>query len=174
MKGGVTVRYETKRLTTLAVSVALAMIFSFVESQIPTVLPGVKLGLANSVTIFLLYTLGAGYAVPVALVRIILSTLLFGSFPTGLIFSLSGAVLSFAITLIAKHLTPFGIVGVSVLGGVFHNLGQVIAACIVMETVELAAYFVPLFLSGIIAGVLVGILSAVVIAKLEKIVKKAR
>ena len=164
-------KYSAKELTTLAVSVALAMIFSFVESQIPTFFPGIKLGLANSVTLFLLYTLGVKCAIGVSVVRIFLSTLLFGSFPIGLIYSYSGALLSFVVMLIARWLLPFGIIGVSVLGGVFHNLGQVVAACLIMETAELIVYFIPLFVSGIVAGVVVGILSGIVIARLKDKIK---
>lgn len=164
-------KYSAKGVTTLAVSVALAMIFSFVESQIPTFFPGVKLGLANSVTLFLIYTLGARCAIGVGAVRIFLSTLLFGSFPIGLIYSYSGAVLSFVVMLLAKKLLPCGTVGVSVLGGVFHNLGQTVAACVILETAELAVYFIPLFVSGIIAGVVVGIVSGIVIARLKDKIK---
>ena len=163
---------NTKKLALLSMCVALAMILSFVESFVPVPLPGIKLGLANSLTIFLIYTLGAGYAIMVAVVRIFLSTLLFGAFPTALIFSFSGFVLSFLVMLLAKKFLPFGKVGVSVLGGVFHNLGQTIAASFIMETPSLMVYFIPLFISGIIAGVAVGIVSGIVISKTEKIVKK--
>ena len=163
-------KFSAKKLTTLAISVSLAMILSFVESFIPVILPGIKLGLANTVTLFLLYTYGAGCAAAVSVVRIFLSTLLFGAFPTALIFSFSGALLSFLVMLTAKKLLPFGIVGVSVLGGVMHNLGQVIAACIVMSTAELALYFIPLLASGTVAGVAVGIAAGILIKKLERVI----
>ncbi|MBR5817891.1 MAG: Gx transporter family protein [Clostridia bacterium] len=163
---------KTKNLTILSMCTALAMILSFVESFVPVPLPGIKLGLANTVTLFLLYTLGPISAAGVAIVRIFLSTLLFGAFPTALIYSLSGFVLSFLVMLLAKWVLPFGKVGVSVLGAVFHNLGQVIAACFVMGTPSLAVYFIPLLVSGTVAGVIVGILSGIVISKSEKIIKK--
>ena len=165
-------KYSAKKLTTISICVSLAMILSFVESFVPVMLPGIKLGLANSVTLFLLYTYGAGYGALVALVRIFLSTLLFGAFPTALIFSFSGFVLSFAVMTLAKRFLPFGIVGVSVLGGVFHNLGQVIAACVVMETAELALYFIPLLASGTVAGVAVGVVSGLLLVRLQKVIKK--
>ena len=72
----------------------------------------------------------------------------------------------------AKRFLPFGKVGVSVLGGVFHNLGQTVAAAFIMETPSLMVYFIPLFISGIVAGVVVGIVSGLVIVKSEKIIKK--
>lgn len=164
---------KTKKLTTLALSVALAMLLSFVESLVPPLasVPGVKAGFANIVTLYLLYAMGAPSAIAVSVVRIFLSTLLFGSFPIDLLYSFSGAFLSFVFMYIAKRLLPFGIIGVSVIGAVMHNAGQVICACFIMKTAELAYYFIPLFISGIIAGVAVGILSGLVIARLRKILK---
>ena len=97
---------NTKKIALLAMCTALAMIFSFVESFVPTPLPGIKLGLANIVTLFLIYTLGPGYAIGVSVVRIFLSTLLFGAFPTALFYSFLGFVLSFAVMMITKTLLP--------------------------------------------------------------------
>ena len=148
------------------------MILSFVESLIPplAMVPGVKIGLANIVTVFLLYTLGIRAAGAVSLIRVLLSALLFGNVQS-LIFALSGALLSFVVMIVAKHLLPFGTVGVSVLGAIAHNAGQIIAAVIVMETVGLAYYFIPLVISGTLGGVLVGIVAAVITKRLEKIIK---
>ena len=161
-----------KKMTFLALSVSLAMILSFVESLIPPLVavPGVKIGLANIVTVFLLYTLGWRAAGCVSLIRVLLSALLFGNVQS-LIFALSGAVLSFIVMVAVKKLLPFGKVGVSVLGAVAHNAGQVAAAVIVMETAALAYYFIPLVISGTVAGVFVGILAAILTARLEKIIK---
>ena len=161
-----------KKMTFLALSVSLAMILSFVESLIPPLVavPGVKIGLANIVTVFLLYTLGWRAAGCVSLIRVLLSALLFGNVQS-LIFALSGAVLSFIVMVVVKKLLPFGKVGVSVLGAVAHNAGQVAAAVIVMETAALAYYFIPLVISGTVAGVFVGILAAILTIRLEKIIK---
>ena len=159
-------------MTTLALSISLAMILSFVESQIPPLVavPGVKIGLSNIVTVFLLYTLGAPYAAIVSLMRVFLSALLFGN-AQSLIFSLSGAVLSFAVMFVVKKLLPFGTVGVSVLGGVAHNAGQIIAAIFVLGTSQLAYYMIPLVISGTLAGVAVGILAGIIASRLKKYVK---
>ena len=148
------------------------MILSFVESLIPplAMVPGVKIGLANIVTVFLLYTLGIRAAGAVSLIRVLLSALLFGNVQS-LIFALSGALLSFVVMIVAKHLLPFGTVGVSVLGAIAHNAGQIIAAVIVMETVGVAYYFIPLVISGTLGGVLVGIVAAIITARLEKVRK---
>ncbi|MBO5944976.1 MAG: Gx transporter family protein [Clostridia bacterium] len=161
-----------KKQTILALSVSLAMILSFVESLIPPLvaIPGVKIGLANIVTVFLLYTLGIRAAGTVSLIRVLLSALLFGNVQC-LIFALSGALLSFGVMIIAKYLLPFGTVGVSVLGAVAHNAGQVVAAVIVMETAALAYYFIPLVVSGTIAGVFVGLIAATITIRLNKILK---
>lgn len=147
------------------------MILSFIESLIPplAMVPGVKIGLANIVTVFLLYTLGIRAAGAVSLIRVLLSALLFGNVQS-LIFALSGALLSFVVMIVAKHLLPFGTVGVSVLGAIAHNAGQIIAAVIVMETVGVAYYFIPLVISGTLGGVLVGIVAAVITKRLQKII----
>ncbi len=161
-----------KKMTFLALSVSLAMILSFVESLIPPLvaIPGVKIGLANIVTVFLLYTLGARAAGAVSLVRVLLSALLFGNVQS-LIFALSGAILSFVVMLVARRFLPFGTVGVSVLGAVAHNAGQIVAAVIVMETLGVAYYFIPLVISGTLGGVFVGLIAAVITKRLEKIIK---
>lgn len=163
---------NVKKLTALSASVALAMILSFIESLIPPLVavPGVKIGLANIVTVFLLYTYGAREAAAVSIVRVILSSLLFGS-TVSLIYSMSGALLSLAAMLILKNLPIFSELSVSVAGGVFHNAGQIICACIIMENAAIASYLPPLIISGTIAGVAVGILSGLLIKKLRNIIK---
>ena len=162
---------NVKRLTTLSLSVALAMILSFLESQIPPLaaVPGVKIGLSNIVTVFLLYTLGPLPAAGVSLVRVILSSLLFSS-PVSLIYSLSGALLSFLCMLLAKKLEIFGTVGVSVIGGVMHNAGQIIAAAFVLGTSEIVYYLPVLAISGVVAGIAVGTLAGLLTKRLEKII----
>ncbi len=163
---------DVKRLTTLSALIAVAMILSYVESLIPAfvAVPGVKVGLSNIATVFALYTLGAPAAVTVSLVRVCLSALLFGNF-VSLIYSLSGAVLALAVMIILRRLGLFSEIGVSVAGGVMHNAGQVIAACLIMENAAISAYFAPLALSGIIAGIAVGVASGLLVKRLEKHIK---
>ena len=161
---------SAKRLSILSMSLALALILSFVESQIPplSAVPGIKLGLANIVAVVLLYSLTAYEAAAVSLVRVFLSVMLFGT-AVGLIYSLFGAVLSLAVMILAKRFLPFGTVGVSVLGAVMHNAGQIIAACIIMENAAISVYFVPLIISGTIAGVAVGVASGILIGRIKRI-----
>ena len=160
---------NTKRIAALALGISLAMILSFVESQIPPLaaVPGVKIGLSNIVTVVLIYTYGWRDAGIVSISRIFLSALLFGN-AVALIYSLSGGALSFAAMLLAKRFLPFGTVGVSVLGGVMHNVGQVIAAMVVMESAGVAVYLVPLLVSGTVAGVAVGIAAGIIAKRTER------
>lgn len=159
---------NVKKLTFLSISVALAMILSFVESQIPpfVAVPGVKIGLSNIVTVFLLYSYGWREAGSVSLIRVVLSSILFGSF-VSLLYSISGAVLSFLVMLGLKKINIFSVIGVSVAGGVFHNAGQIVCACIVMENAAITSYLPPLIISGTIAGVAVGLLSGILTKKLN-------
>lgn len=175
MKGDTRVKFNTRKITTLALSVTLAMVLSFLESLLPplAMVPGVKLGLANIVTVFLLYTVGAGAAGGVSVVRVLLSALLFGNVQS-LIFSLSGAAVSLIVMLLAKRFLPFGAVGVSVLGGVAHNAGQIVAAIFVMGTARIAYYFIPLVISGTIAGVLVGVVAGILSSRLDRVINKRR
>ena len=155
-------------LMVISISVSLAMVLSFLESLVPPLvaIPGVKIGISNIVSLFVLYSLGAPSAIFVSLVRVSLSSLLFGSF-VSFIYSISGACLSLFVMICVKKLRFFSIIGVSVLGAVFHNVGQIIAAIAVMRTLAIAVYFPPLLVSGIIAGILVGLLSGLVLAKVK-------
>lgn len=165
-------KFDTKRLTTLSILVSLAMILSYVESLIPPLVavPGVKLGLSNIATVFALYTIGAPSAVAVSLVRVALSALLFGNF-VSLLYSVSGAALALAFMILLGRLKSFSSVGVSVAGGVAHNAGQIIAACLVMENAAISLYFPPLIISGTVAGVAIGAAAGILVKKTEKFLK---
>ena len=159
---------KTKKITVMALSIALAMILSFVESQIPAfvAIPGVKIGLANIVVVFVLYKLGWKEAVGISLLRVLLISVLFGNFAS-LFYSLAGAVLSLAGMIALKKTGLFSHVAVSVVGGVLHNVGQIAMACILLET-DVIRYYLPfLVLSGTIAGVVIGILAAVMVSRIK-------
>lgn len=160
---------ETKRLVTISVLVAVAMILSYIESLIPAfvAVPGVKMGLSNIATVFALYALGWPYAIGVTVVRVFLSALLFGNF-VSLIYSISGAVLALFVMILMKKTNLFSSVGISVMGGVCHNIGQVIAACIVMKNSALMTYVIPLLISGTIAGVVIGIIAGNLVERVKK------
>ena len=152
----------------LALSIALAMILSFVESQIPAfvAIPGIKVGLANIVVVFALYKLGWKEAAIISLIRVMLVSLLFGT-GASFLYSLAGAVLSFAGMLLLKGTGRFSCTAVSVVGGVLHNIGQIGMACLVLGTNQIVYYLPFLLLSGTAAGVVIGLLAAVMIRRIE-------
>ncbi len=160
---------KTKKVAFIGLSIALAMILSFVESQIPALvaIPGVKVGLPNLVMVFLLYKVGWKETVSVSIIRILLISMLFGNVQT-LAFSIAGAVLSLTGMILLKKTDWFSCVAVSVVGGILHNVGQIIAACFWTETAQIAYYLPVLFISGTIAGTLIGIVSGLLVKRLEK------
>ena len=164
---------NVKKLCIIAISVSLSMVLSFLESLIPPLVavPGVKVGIANTVSLFVLCSLGAPSALLVSLVRVSLSSLLFGSF-VSFIYSLFGALLSLAVMTLFKKLGVFSMVGISVIGGVFHNIGQITAAILVMKSAAIIVYLPPLLISGVVAGVIVGILSGLVLQKIKPYVMR--
>ncbi|MBQ3803141.1 MAG: Gx transporter family protein [Oscillospiraceae bacterium] len=159
---------NTKKLTVMAMTTAVAMILSFVESQIPAfvAVPGVKIGLANIAVVFALYRLGWKEAVAISLVRVVLVSMLFGSIAS-LFYSLAGAVLSLTGMGLLKKTGKFTEIMISVTGGILHNIGQIGMACLILETAALRYYLPFLLISGIIAGIVVGILSAVLVQRIK-------
>lgn len=161
---------KTKKLTLLGIFTALSIVLSFVEMLLPPIyaaVPGVKIGLANIVIIFLLYRFSFKSAAAVSLIRVILVSLLFAN---GMVFiySLAGAVLSLCFMGILKKINLFSAVGVSVVGAVAHNLGQVITAAFLMETAEIGYYMIVLSISGTLAGIAVGLVSAYILKYTER------
>ena len=159
---------KTKKVTVMALTVALAMILSFVESQIPAfvAIPGVKMGLANIAVVFALYKLGWKEAVLISLIRVFLVSLLFGT-GASLFYSVAGAVLSLVGMIALKATKLFSSVAVSVAGGVLHNVGQIGMACLLLETDVLRYYLPFLALSGILAGVVIGVVAAILVKRIR-------
>lgn len=161
---------DSKRIARYALLVALAMVLSWLESLVPlsVAVPGVKLGLTNLVVLFALYRMSAADALTISLVRVVLVSITFGN-AYAFAYSLAGAVLSFAIMLVMKKSGRFSTVGVSVAGGVGHNLGQIIVAALVLETGGIFLYLPALMISGIVAGVCIGIAGGLITERLKKI-----
>ena len=159
---------NTKKLATLAVTVSVAMILSFVESRIPAfvAIPGVKVGLANIAVIFALYKLGWREAITVSVIRVFLVSLLFGSV-VSLAYSFAGAVLSLSLMLLLKKIGIFTEVAVSVVGGIAHNVGQILVAFLLLETGVVFYYLPFLMVSGVIAGIAVGVAAALLIKRIK-------
>ena len=159
---------KTKKLVTLAVTISVAMILSFVESRIPAfvAIPGVKVGLDNIAVIFALYKMGWREAISVSVIRVLLVALLFGSV-VSLAYSIAGAVISLSLMILLKKLGIFTEVAVSVVGGITHNIGQILIAFLLLET-SVVFYYLPfLLVSGVIAGIAVGIASALLIKRIK-------
>ena len=161
---------RTKKLALGGILTALAMIFSYIESLIPIPLPvpGVKLGIANIAIISVLYLLGSGQALLVNLLRITLTAVLFGNF-NSFLFSMAGGMLSLLVMVILKKSGHFSIVGVSVAGGVFHNIGQLIVAAVVVETFSVTYYFPVLLVAGLLTGLVIGIVAEMMLKRLVNI-----
>lgn len=139
--------------------VALAFVFSYVEVLIPFSfgIPGIKLGLANIVVLTALYAMGVKEAFVISCVRIILVGFTFGNM-SSLLYSLAGGLLSWLIMCICKKVKIFSVIGVSVAGGIAHNIGQIAVAAIVLQTISLSYYLPVLLIAGTITGLLIGIL----------------
>ena len=159
---------SAKTITLLGVCTAAAMVLSYVETLIPVpfAVPGVKIGLANLVAIYLLMKLDWRYAAPVSLVRVLLTALLFGS-AASLAYSAAGAVLSMLVMTGAKRIKVFSPVGVSIVGGVSHNVGQILMAILLTGTKQIAFWLPPLIISGVVTGAAIGAVSAILIAKID-------
>ena len=154
------------RVAFLGLFTAFAMILSFVESQIPTfvAIPGIKLGLPNIAIIIILYKFGYKEAITVSLLRVLLTSLLFTS-ALSMLYSIAGAILSFAAMLLLKKF--FNIVTVSIVGGVSHNIGQIFVAYLVTDTAQLLYYLPVLIVTGVIAGVVIGLVAALTYKKIS-------
>ena len=152
---------NTKQLAQLGLLTALALIAGYIELLIPVPIgiPGVKLGLANLTILWALYALSPAEALAVNGIRILLSGFLFGNLSM-ILYSLAGASLSFVCMYLAKKSGRLSLIGVSILGGVMHNVGQLLVAMLVLETGSLIYYGPVLLAAGLITGLLIGILTA--------------
>ena len=159
-----------KKVTLLGFCLAAAMLLSYIESLIPPLvsIPGIKVGLANIIIIFALCQLGIKEAALVSAARIVLCALLFGNF-ISFSYSLCGALLSLTLMALLKKLDLFSLVGISVVGGVMHNVGQIIAAIFILGTKAILGYLPVLIISGTLTGAIIGIISALVIKRFSKI-----
>ncbi len=156
---------KPKKLTLIGLLAALAIVLSYVEMLLPPIyaaIPGIKLGLANIVSVILLYTLSAKEAALLTLVRVLTVALTFGNLMT-LTYSIAGAILSITVMTILKKTNLFSTIGVSIAGGVCHNLGQIIVAILITSTAEIGYYMIFLCITGILSGTLIGIAGALVI-----------
>lgn len=159
-----------KRVSLYGILVALAFIASYIEVLIPFNfhVPGMKLGLANIVVLIALYTGGARAGITVSVIRIILVGFTFGN-PYSAIYGLSGGILSFVIMLFLKKTDFFGTAGVSMAGGVAHNIGQLFCAMVLLKLPAVFSYLSYLMFIGIITGALIGIIVEEILKRVVKV-----
>lgn len=150
----------SKRVANIGMLIALAMIFSYVEALLPINfgIPGVKLGVANLVIVTSLYLLKSKDVWCLSLLRILLIGFLFGN-GVSIIYSLAGGILSLLVMLLLKTKGGFSIIGVSIAGGVSHNVGQLMAASCIVGNLHIAYYLPVLLIAGLITGAIIGVLS---------------
>ncbi|MCD7847101.1 MAG: Gx transporter family protein [Oscillospiraceae bacterium] len=161
---------KTKKIALCGVLAGLAFGLSYLEMLLPTPgIVGAKLGLANLAVLVALYLSSWREAAAVSGVRIVLSWLMFGSF-TGMIYSLAGGILSLLVMALLKKIDRFSPVGVSVAGGVGHNIGQILAALVLLGTGVLG-YLPVLIILGAVSGAIIGVVALVLINALRKVRK---
>ncbi len=161
-----------RKVAVLGVFLALALICSYIESLIPFYfgVPGMKLGLTNIVVVLLLYFYGTKEALTVSFMRILLAGFMFGN-AFSIIYSLAGGLLSLFVMAILKKTKLFHMIGVSICGGITHNLGQIIVAMIVVDNYYLFSYFPFLFIGGAITGLLIGLLAQEIYSRTKQLIK---
>jgi heptaprenyl diphosphate synthase len=159
---------KTKNIATYGLLVALAFILSYLETlfPLPVPIPGIKLGLANLVVLIALYNMGAKEAFILSIVRIVMVGFSFGSLST-MLFSLAGGMLSWFMMTLFKKSKLFSLVGVSIIGGIAHNIGQIAMSIFIVENVNIIYYLPVLLISGVITGSLIGILGALIVKRLK-------
>ena len=154
---------KTKKLTSCAVLISLALALSYMERFIPLQmvipLPGIKLGLANIVTLIALYYLVWKSAYAIVFIRCLMGAI-FGGGISGLLFSLTGGLLSLSVMLLAKKMSCFSVYGVSILGAATHNIGQILAAMVLMQSVYIGAYLPYLLIVALLTGYATGLAAA--------------
>ena len=155
---------KTKQITQLGMLLSISLVLGYLESLLPVMaaVPGVKIGLANLVTMLVLYRYGGKQAFFIMLLRVTMAGLLYSGV-TGILYGLMGGVCCLIVMTILKRCPLFSILGVSMAGAISHNAGQIIAAVLVMENAAIFYYLPSLCISGILSGLLVGYLSHLLI-----------
>ena len=158
---------KTKKLALCAILSAVAIVFGYIESlfPVPVSIPGVKWGLGNIVVLIALYILDKKYAFFIMLIKVMVTSLLFSS-PSVFIYSLFGGIFSFNIMILLKKLN-LHLINVSIGGGIFHNIGQLVAAGIMMNTITVFSYLPVLIISGVITALVTGFCSLIILKRCD-------
>lgn len=165
-------RNAGRRVALYGMLIALAFVFSYVEAMIPlpVFVPGMKLGLANLVSVAGLYSVGLAGTALVAMVRIVLVGFTFGN-TFSMLYGLAGGTASMTVMILARKSGWFSPVGVSILGGIFHNAGQLIIAAFVVRTTGVFVYFPALLASGVVTGTVIGLLGGWIVERIRPMIR---
>lgn len=159
---------KTKEITEFGLILAAAFVLSYLESMIPAfiAIPGIKIGLANIGTMYMLYRYSPYKALIFTIIRVFLTSILFSGFQT-ILFGLTGGVFSIVFMLIGKKSKGFSLLGIGMLGAIAHNIGQIVVACFIMDNGNVFYYLPVLLISGIVTGCLVGYLTYLLLKKIH-------
>ena len=159
----------------MGIFLALALLCSYIETLIPINfgIPGIKLGLTNIVIVIMLYCIGAKESILVSIMRVLLAGFMFGN-AFSIIYSLAGGLLSFLVMFLIMKLPKLHCITVSTVGGIFHNIGQIAVAAIVVENINIFYYIPVLIVAGAVTGLLIGILLQEMILRIGARIKKQR
>lgn len=163
-------RFTTKQLTTMALLTAIALAIHVAEAQIPPLvaIPGVKLGLANIITVYAAFSIGGGAAAMILIARILLGSM-FGGGVVSLLYSLAGGVLCLLVTLLLRRMLTWKQIWVAgVMGAIVHNIGQILVAILVTGTPAIVSYLPVLLISGVITGTFTGFAAQFVVNRMGK------
>ena len=158
------------RAAYFGVLTALALIFSYIETLIPIQfgVPGIKLGLANLIIVIVLYKTDWREALLLSVVRIIIAGFIFGNL-FSIVYSLAGGVLSLTVMVLLKRTDRFSVAGISMAGGVCHNIGQLVVAMIAVETYQVGYYLPVLLIAGLITGAVIGAVAGEVLKRIRNL-----
>lgn len=165
---------KTSKIAQMGMLVAVAFVLSYVESLLPLSLgiPGIKIGLSNIVVVLCLYECSLKQTLGIVIIRIILAGMTFGNLSM-MIYSLAGGLLSFILMAALMHFDRFSVYGVSIAGGVSHNIGQILVAVLVLRQKGLIFYYLPfLLIAGCVAGAAIGVIAAVLVKRLHGIFRE--
>lgn len=164
---------ELKKFTRLSLLLALSVVLNIIESTIPIfngVIPGLKLGLANIIILFVLYEYSFKDAIYISIIRVFLVGILrTGLFSASFFFSLGGAILSIIMMLLFKKFTKLSVVGVSIIGSFFHSLGQILVACLIVNMSAMLYYLPLLLLFSIPTGIITGLITKELLKNFKEI-----
>ncbi len=152
-------RWNASAIAKLGLLTAVALVLGYFEHLLPiTGIPGVKLGLANTVLLYALYLIDIPSAILLMFLKVGLSGLLFGG-PAAMLYSFAGGAASLAVMIAARRMKSISVVGVSVLGALTHNVAQMVLACFVVQTRAILAYLPVLLLAAAVTGTLTGLIA---------------